>query len=1069
MSRIFTFGRDVVRELRRFPVLSAPFVKTDPLRRANRIRKSGLFDLEYYRAQFGKPELTAREGLDHYVRWGHWAGLSVNPLIDDTILRAGLGESGRPAVFEYLWRRAWETQVSTLWNSVAYLERHPEAREHPAGPVGHLWDRIVADPETPVHVRTPLGTRPVPYSQWRARIDDDVAQWTTMDDVRTRRQLDDSFAGTDSLGEWPSSEERPLVSVVLATWNRSGPLRRAVESVLEQSWASWELLIVDDGSWDDTEIVAGVLADLDERITYLRRPHAGVSAARNHGLAAARGAFVTFIDSDNTWRPRFLENMMLGMRENDAPAGFATLESHEGRRTLYRQRPVDRDLLELSNLIDLNTLVVRADAIESIGGFDDSLARAVDYDLVLRLTELGPIVHVPVLGAMYDNTHDRGDRISTSEPMGWNTAVRIKNFIDWDAAAARELAPGTSLVLISHVRDAHLDEKLAEAAHFAQDEDVDVHMYLVTPRPSDWLRARSAAADVERMHVDILGGPAPYSYIVARALTDVAREKVIVIEPSARFSADSLRALSGHVDPAERRMVGPLLVHRDGTVATMGAAFVRPGAAPVDLLTRHPLEDARSLGSVVTVPSLSGRSFAMPTRDLIAVHGIEPLLYNEYELPALALSLRERFGAYEAATVTDITLEHVEIQDDFPMVDHAGSLEVIRARSRSILPDDIESIYARLGLRIAHYRAVTNRTKRYSLTMMGEVDAGGPRTATMRPVHHLLPTVIRERSFATVEGLEVPRLRWAIRIGSPFGPKGEIWGDTHFARSLAGALRDLGQEVVIDHHEVARRPTSYFDDVTLVIRGLDAVAPATAGTSILWIISHPEDVTKREAAAFDHVFAASTRWSRAAGARWELPVSPLLQCTDPALFAPSDAPRTDDIVFVGKSRGVPRTSVVAPVRAGIPVRVFGPEWENILPDEVVESLFVPNSEVSALYGSARIVLNDHWSDMRRDGFVSNRLFDVVASGGRAISDEIEGLEVFEGAVQTFSDGEDLVAKLRAPDASLGFPDEQRLQEISARIRNEHSFKARARTLLATALDHQGFAGGDHFREPATDA
>lgn len=1051
MNRIVGLARDGVKELRRVPILANAFAKTDPARRASRILKSGLVDAQFYAAQVGVDDMTDAEAAEHYVRSGHSAGLTVNPFLDDATLREGLGSTGRPAAFDYLWSRSWRTAVSPFWDVERYIDEHPEALQHDSGPVGDVWARVRANPDTVIPVGRGGDVIFTPFREWRMGMMNAYSEWSRMDGLRKRRQLDDEFAGVSSLGSWPDDVERPLVSIVLATWNRSGQLRDAIESVIAQTWEHWELIVVDDGSWDDTHVVASVVTQRDPRVKYLPREHEGVSAARNAGIAVAAGEFVTFIDSDNTWLPHFVEEMMIGLRDSDAVAGFATLESHDANSRRYRQSEVDDEVLALGNLIDLNTLIVRRTVLETTGGFDTSLSRAVDYDLIMAISRAGRIQHVPILGAVYDNAETKEDRISTSEPLGWNTRVRIKHLIDWDGMNDRHLSLGADYVIILHALDPNLIAKCDAAAELADDDDTAVHLYFVTPRPTDWIRGWETMSRHPRLKIHLLAGPAPFSFVIATALGHAAHSTTVVIESSTKFDARSARQLATYARSHSRTLVGPTLVHPDGTVATIGATFPREGAAPVDLFSRHPLEDVVSLGEEIDVPALAARTFAMPTEDLVAVQGINPLLYNEFELPALAIALREHFGAYATKTLSGTIVEHVELPDDFPAVDHEGSLSVIRSLSRSPHAHGAEGLYERAGLRIAHYRSVTGRAQKFLSDTLGESRAR-PRTVTVRPVHHLQPVVVRDRSTSIVDGVEVPRLRWAIRIASPWGAEGQAWGDTHFARSLAAALRRLGQEVVIDHREVRRRPTDYLDDVTLVLRGLDPIKPETAGTSILWVISHPEDVKRSEVAGYDHVFAASIAWAREATGRWGLPVEPLLQCTDSDLFFPTGHPRTNDVVFVGKSRGVPRTSVVAPVRAGIPVRVFGPEWEGILPDDYVEAEYVANDQLSALYESAGVVLNDHWSDMRRDGFISNRLFDVVAAGGRALSDDVEGVdELFDGAVRTFEDGRDLVEQLRALQTDDPFPDHNALLAISARVREEHSFLARARLLLDTAL------------------
>lgn len=92
----------------------------------------------------------------------------------------------------------------------------------------------------------------------------------------------------------------PLVSVIIPTFNRAGWLSESIDSVLHQTHPSVELIVVDDGSTDHTPDVVQAFGD---RLTYLQQPNRGVSAARNVGVAASRGTWVAFLDSDDLWQP----------------------------------------------------------------------------------------------------------------------------------------------------------------------------------------------------------------------------------------------------------------------------------------------------------------------------------------------------------------------------------------------------------------------------------------------------------------------------------------------------------------------------------------------------------------------------------------------------------------------------------------------------------------------------------------------------------------------------------------------------------------------------------------------
>ncbi len=306
------------------------------------------------------------------------------------------------------------------------------------------------------------------------------------------------------------------------------------------------------------------------------------------------------------------------------------------------------------------------------------------------------------------------------------------------------------------------------------------------------------------------------------------------------------------------------------------------------------------------------------------------------------------------------------------------------------------------------------------------------------------------RSASVVDG--VPTLRWSIDIAAGAAPIGRRWGDWHFARSLAGALERLGQWVEIDHPETRGRTTRGECDVVLALRGLARVDPPPGTTNLLWVISHPDTVSADELAAYDAAFAASTTWAATHG------VTPLLQCTDTTRFHPGvGAPgpghgHGHGVLFVGNARGGMRPVVAAARAAGVEVDVVGTGWaEHGVP---VVADRIANEALPAAYASAGVVLNDHHADMRDEGFVSNRVLDVLAVGGRLLTDPVAGLdEVLGLALPTWRSSDD-VARLTTPPYDA-WPDAAARLALAQRVVAEHSFDARARTLLDAALRHRG--------------
>jgi len=314
---------------------------------------------------------------------------------------------------------------------------------------------------------------------------------------------------------------------------------------------------------------------------------------------------------------------------------------------------------------------------------------------------------------------------------------------------------------------------------------------------------------------------------------------------------------------------------------------------------------------------------------------------------------------------------------------------------------------------------------------------------------------IRKREIQT-EPIEafLPRIRsesskkWSIRIPVPPGTAGEHWGDLYFAKDLAVSLSNLDQEVQIHRRNLLW--SMYGDeDVCLVIRGLERINPKPNCINVLWIISTPELITRDELESFDIVFAASEVWASRTTARTGVEVLPLLQCTNPERFNPkvSKSDLNEDIVFVGNSRKKLRKVIQDALLANVTVSIFGKSWTGRVPDSWIKGDFVSNSSLPTLYRSSAVVLNDHRPDMAREGFYSNRLFDAVASGGRVISDHVDGIaELFDGGVQTYSSPTELAMLCDTENRGLWGTQEE-ITERAERIGRQHSFDQRAKSMI----------------------
>jgi glycosyltransferase involved in cell wall biosynthesis len=224
----------------------------------------------------------------------------------------------------------------------------------------------------------------------------------------------------------PRRETSPtLVSVVMPVRNRETLVAEAIESVLAQRHRHWELIVVDDGSEDGT---AAAVASFhgDPRIRLERIAHRGAAAARNHGLRLARGDLIAYLDSDNLWFPRFLAAAAAALAANPECAlvyGALVSQEHGTSEAGLLFEEFEHERLLQSNYIDLNCVMHRRELFERLGGFDESLGRLIDWDLLLRYTRDGGACALPTLAARYRRAD--AQRISDTVPAGPNW-LRIK-------------------------------------------------------------------------------------------------------------------------------------------------------------------------------------------------------------------------------------------------------------------------------------------------------------------------------------------------------------------------------------------------------------------------------------------------------------------------------------------------------------------------------------------------------------------------------------------------------------------------------------------------------------------
>lgn len=221
----------------------------------------------------------------------------------------------------------------------------------------------------------------------------------------------------------------PLVSVVIPMYNRENTIKRAVQSVLDQTYQNIEVIVIDDASTDRS--VETVQSIHDERIKILcLLNNQGANHARNEGIKAAKGEYIAFQDSDDEWFPTKLGVQIDYVLENNLQAVFCPyyLVGEYSVRQVpskqiedYMQNRSVREVLHERNIIGTPTLLIHRKVIEHVGMFDEKLPRFQDYDLVIRISQKYDIGFVSQVLANAYNTE-----ISISQNNGaYIEAVRM--------------------------------------------------------------------------------------------------------------------------------------------------------------------------------------------------------------------------------------------------------------------------------------------------------------------------------------------------------------------------------------------------------------------------------------------------------------------------------------------------------------------------------------------------------------------------------------------------------------------------------------------------------------------
>lgn len=241
----------------------------------------------------------------------------------------------------------------------------------------------------------------------------------------------------------------------------------------------------------------------------------------------------------------------------------------------------------------------------------------------------------------------------------------------------------------------------------------------------------------------------------------------------------------------------------------------------------------------------------------------------------------------------------------------------------------------------------------------------------------------------------------------------KYWGDQHFAVGMKKEFEKLGYKA-----NVLPRDRWYDQSragYVIVLRGKNPYYRPMGDNRkyIMWNISHPDDVTIDEYNSYDYVFFASQKMHDEFASKLHVPSGVAQQCVDDSAMVYEEGhDKQYELLFVGNSRHVFRPILKDLIPTEHKLTVYGRHWEKFPVQDYVVSDYMDNSKVGQAYHDAKILLNDHWDDMRENGIISNRIFDALAVGAFIISDDIPEIhELFGDNVVTYHGREDLKEKI----------------------------------------------------------
>ncbi|MFC1896013.1 glycosyltransferase family 2 protein [Thermodesulfobacteriota bacterium] len=263
----------------------------------------------------------------------------------------------------------------------------------------------------------------------------------------------------------------PLVSVIIATYNRANVLARAIRSVLHQSYQNFEILIVDDKSTDNTQQI--VVQFTDKRIRFLRHEvNQGQSASHNTGINHAHGVYVAFLDSDDEWLPSMLEECLNKFMQDEGIGVVYTWAGTHNRdgslvpvNRFRIQGEIYKEALTQGYVSHSITMVIKRDCFKKVGSWDVDFTVCADDDICLRLAKFYRFELLPeVLAVIHQDGGNKVTQNSKANALGWwKLFLKYENeimIVCGNKTMAEHLSKCGRLFLVAYERECALNAYL---------------------------------------------------------------------------------------------------------------------------------------------------------------------------------------------------------------------------------------------------------------------------------------------------------------------------------------------------------------------------------------------------------------------------------------------------------------------------------------------------------------------------------------------------------------------------------------------------------------------------------